>query len=82
MRRLFPYFLVKKSKYLRYVNTLCMMLGGLGENDYLCRGKRKQLDNEEKSDIMPVCDDAGGADMRTATYAAARTSVDAAPLAR
>lgn len=41
MRRLFPYFLVKKSKYLRYVNTLCMMLGGLGENDYLCRGKKE-----------------------------------------
>ena len=87
--KIMPIILVKKSKYLRFVNTLCPILGGLVENDYLCRTKKKQLDDEEKSDFMFVCGDAGGAGVRTATdtaawasvYAAARASVDAAPLA-
>ena len=76
-----PIILVKKSKYLRFVNTLCPILGGLVENDYLCRTKKKQLDDEEKSDFMLVCGDAGGAGVRTATDTAAWASVDATPLA-
>ena len=53
------------------------MLGGLWENDYLCRTKKKQLDDEEKSDFKFVRDDAGDAGMQQAVDAAARASVDA-----
>ena len=41
MKKIMPIILVKKSKYLRFVNTLCPILGGLVENDYLCRTKKE-----------------------------------------